>query len=136
EPARGAAGPADGEQPPAARPTARTVQASQTDQRRRGAMRAPLDMCDSPQGTGPRVGPIARALPRRCGPARGHSATFGRPAAAATSILVPGAPQGPAGWEGTVELDIAAMSSTDVYKLLVGSVVPRPIAFVSTLSAD
>jgi flavin reductase (DIM6/NTAB) family NADH-FMN oxidoreductase RutF len=35
-----------------------------------------------------------------------------------------------------VELDIAAMGSTDVYKLLVGSVVPRPIAFVSTLSAD
>ncbi len=35
-----------------------------------------------------------------------------------------------------MELDIAAMSSTDVYKLLVGSVVPRPIAFVSTLSAD
>jgi len=34
------------------------------------------------------------------------------------------------------ELDPAEMTSADVYALLVGCVVPRPIAFVSSLSAD
>lgn len=33
-------------------------------------------------------------------------------------------------------IDPAAASAQDVYKLLIGTVIPRPIAFVSTLSAD
>jgi flavin reductase (DIM6/NTAB) family NADH-FMN oxidoreductase RutF len=35
-----------------------------------------------------------------------------------------------------VELDPATLSQPDRYKLLIGSVVPRPIAFVSTCSVD
>lgn len=34
------------------------------------------------------------------------------------------------------ELDVAALSHLERYKLLIGSVTPRPIAFVSTLSTD
>ena len=33
-------------------------------------------------------------------------------------------------------IDPAEVSYTDCYKLMIGSIVPRPIAFVSTLSAD
>ena len=33
-------------------------------------------------------------------------------------------------------VDLATSQSRDVYKLLIGAIVPRPIAFVSTLSAD
>jgi flavin reductase (DIM6/NTAB) family NADH-FMN oxidoreductase RutF len=35
-----------------------------------------------------------------------------------------------------MELDPAAMAPTDRYKLLIGCIVPRPIAFVSTCSQD
>jgi flavin reductase (DIM6/NTAB) family NADH-FMN oxidoreductase RutF len=35
-----------------------------------------------------------------------------------------------------VEIDPSGMASTAVYKLLIGCIVPRPIAWVSTLSAD
>jgi len=35
-----------------------------------------------------------------------------------------------------IELDPAAMPPRDVYGLLIGAIAPRPIAFVSTLSAD
>jgi len=35
-----------------------------------------------------------------------------------------------------VYLDVRDMSSRDAYRLLIGSVVPRPIAWVSTVSAD
>ncbi len=35
-----------------------------------------------------------------------------------------------------VQIDPAQVSALDMYKLLIGSVVPRPIAFVSTLSTD
>jgi flavin reductase (DIM6/NTAB) family NADH-FMN oxidoreductase RutF len=35
-----------------------------------------------------------------------------------------------------VELDVAQIPAAEVYKLLVGSVLPRPIAFVSTLSTE
>lgn len=34
------------------------------------------------------------------------------------------------------EIDIAATSATDRYKLLIGLIVPRPIAWVSTISPD
>lgn len=34
-----------------------------------------------------------------------------------------------------IELDVAALSHAERYKLLIGSITPRPIAFVSTLSA-
>lgn len=35
-----------------------------------------------------------------------------------------------------VSLDFAGMAPTPIYKLLIGAVVPRPIAFISTLSPD
>ncbi|MCB0351865.1 MAG: flavin reductase family protein [Bdellovibrionales bacterium] len=35
-----------------------------------------------------------------------------------------------------VEIDPASVSATDMYKLIIGSIVPRPIAFVSTQSPD
>lgn len=35
-----------------------------------------------------------------------------------------------------LELDLSKLDTTSVYKLVIGSVVPRPIAFVSTLSAE
>src|ERR1700757_870535 len=35
-----------------------------------------------------------------------------------------------------MQFDPAAMSSQAVYKLLIGCVVPRPIAWVSTIAAD
>src|SRR5215468_11478699 len=35
-----------------------------------------------------------------------------------------------------MELDPAAISPADRYKLLIGCIVPRPIAFVSTVSSD
>lgn len=34
------------------------------------------------------------------------------------------------------DYDPAALAATDIYKLLVGAIAPRPIAFVSTISAD
>jgi flavin reductase (DIM6/NTAB) family NADH-FMN oxidoreductase RutF len=37
---------------------------------------------------------------------------------------------------GHVHFDFEALSSQERYKLLIGTVVPRPIAFVTTLSAD
>ena len=35
-----------------------------------------------------------------------------------------------------LDIDPASLSNQERYKLLIGSVVPRPIAFVSTLSPD
>lgn len=37
---------------------------------------------------------------------------------------------------GEMTIDPAAHDPRDIYKLLIGSIVPRPIAFVSTVSAD
>ncbi len=38
--------------------------------------------------------------------------------------------------EEMVSLDLTSMASTPVYKLLIGAIVPRPIAFVSTISPE
>lgn len=38
--------------------------------------------------------------------------------------------------DGKVTIDPAAASTRDIYKLMVGAIVPRPIAFVSTVSPD
>ena len=45
-------------------------------------------------------------------------------------------PAGPLHTEAPREIDIAATSATDRYKLLIGLIVPRPIAWVSTISPD
>jgi flavin reductase (DIM6/NTAB) family NADH-FMN oxidoreductase RutF len=38
--------------------------------------------------------------------------------------------------DGKVTIDPAATDARNIYKLMVGAIVPRPIAFVSTISAD
>jgi flavin reductase (DIM6/NTAB) family NADH-FMN oxidoreductase RutF len=37
---------------------------------------------------------------------------------------------------GKIQLDPAAMAASDVYKILAGCIVPRPIGFISTMSRD
>ena len=38
--------------------------------------------------------------------------------------------------EEMVTLDLAGMASTPIYKLLIGAIVPRPIALVSTVNEE
>ena len=39
-------------------------------------------------------------------------------------------------WEGVMQFDIDKMAAVDKFELLLGTVVPRPIALVTTLGED
>jgi len=60
------------------------------------------------------------------------SATRDRPA----EVDLCAAPRGPLIQEALMEFDPRSMPATAVYKLLIGCIVPRPIAWVSTVGAD